>query len=53
MTAPDDRRWMVCRPRVGDVMLTWDELTDAEMAEAIAYHNKLHGIEDTSCPTAS
>jgi hypothetical protein len=34
-----DSLWMVTRPRVGDVIVKWCDLTDAEMARAIAHHN--------------
>jgi hypothetical protein len=37
--------WAVCRPGVGDVMVTWEELTIDEQQAAIRHHNKLYGIE--------
>jgi hypothetical protein len=52
MTAPTDTTedttpeplWMRCGPR-GDEMVPWDDLTDDEKHAAVAFHNKLHGIE--------
>jgi hypothetical protein len=32
--------WMTCR-KGGDVMVRWEDLTDAEQLDAIAHHNKL------------
>lgn len=40
-----DSLWMVCRPKVGEVIVRWRDLTDAEQRDAIDHHNKIHGIE--------
>ncbi|MCU1348956.1 MAG: hypothetical protein JWO56_1986 [Acidobacteria bacterium] len=45
--APEERLWLVCRPG-GDVLLRWDDLTDAEAIEAVAHHERIHSRETTS-----
>jgi hypothetical protein len=34
---------MTTRPRVGDVLVRWEDLTDAEQQDAHRHHNKLYG----------
>ncbi|HMJ29827.1 MAG TPA: hypothetical protein VK512_14025 [Xanthobacteraceae bacterium] len=36
--------WMACR-KGGDVLLAWEQLTDAEQRDAHRHHNKIYGIE--------
>lgn len=37
--------WMATRQRVGDVLVKWEDLTEAEQQDAHRHHNQLHGIE--------
>jgi hypothetical protein len=37
--------WMTMRPRVGDVLVRWEDLTLEEQMDAHRYHNQLNGIE--------
>jgi hypothetical protein len=48
-TAPDfvEPLWMACR-KGGDVMVRWEDLTDAEQLDAIAHHNKLYPQQETT-----
>lgn len=43
-TAPEPL-WMTSRPVVGDVLVRWENLTEAEQRNAIAQHNRIYGIE--------
>jgi hypothetical protein len=38
--------WMTTWPRVGDVLVRWEDLTDAEQQNAIKHHNQLYGVEN-------
>lgn len=35
--------WMASRSG-GDVLLRWEDLTDAEQQDAIRHHNQLYGV---------
>ncbi|MGY3368714.1 hypothetical protein ACVWZL_005839 [Bradyrhizobium sp. GM2.4] len=41
-----DTLWMVTRPKQGDVIVRWRDLTDDEMARAIAHRNTLYGTTE-------
>jgi hypothetical protein len=54
MTQPTDNiandtasepRWVVTRPRHGDVQVRWEDLTLEEQQDAILHHNQIYGVE--------
>jgi hypothetical protein len=37
--------WMVTRPRVGDILVRWEDLSPAEQEAARRHHVKIYGSQ--------